>query len=196
MSTANGRSHWDSHHQFPRGADPVFYYHYYFLIIVCLLYFISLLYHYFFISFPLLQYRSSEEGRLLQVILTLSLCSSKQTLSLLSSIYASSSCYSRKFPVWSIQYSSVDYFSILIICLLNIYLISIAPLEMKGALESLSCVTKFRPLLIRCEHYAVTQTSSGGGSTWKWLSFLHGCTAIHWVANSCHGDTWTGLYVS
>lgn len=35
---------------------------------------------------------------------------------------------------------------------------------MKGALESLSCVTKFRLLLIRCEHYAVTQTSSGGGN--------------------------------
>ena len=190
MSTANGRSHWDSHHQFPRGADPVFYYHYYFLIIVCLLYFISLLYHYFFISFPLLQYRSSEEGRLLQVILTLSLCSSKQTLSLLSSIYASSSCYSRKFPVWSIQYSSVDYFSILIICLLNIYLISIAPLEMKGALESLSCVTKFRPSLWTSRSHANLHRR------WKWLSFLHGCTAIHWVANSRHGDTWTGLYVN
>lgn len=34
---------------------------------------------------------------------------------------------------------------------------------MKGALESLSCVTKFRPSLIRCEHYAVTQTWGGNG---------------------------------
>ena len=113
-----------------------------------------------------------------------------EVLSRRLSIYTSSSCYSRKFPVWSIQYSSVDYFSILIICLLNIYLISTAPLEMKGALESLSCVTKFRPSLWTSRSHANLHRR------WKWLSFLHGCTAIHWVANSCHGDTWTGLYVS